>query len=119
MCAVCEGDANRFICALQLNTNSTPASDIIRPFLPSLLHSLGWPQTCDINILPLHTVGALLALTVRRVALRGSAGRRSGGMLTLRVEMAVTRFRGTGTTCISASLSSFAGVGTPAASTRP
>ena len=50
-------------------------------------------------------------LTVSRVSLRVCGGRRSGGTLMRRVDMAVTRVSGTGSTCISAEPSFCAGAG--------
>ena len=54
-------------------------------------------------------------LRVRRVARRASGGRRSAGMLTLSVEMALSRVKGTGRICISALPSLLRGIGLPAA----
>ena len=50
-------------------------------------------------------------LTVSRVSFRVSCGRRSGGTFMRRVDMAVTKVSGTGSTCISAGPSFFAGAG--------
>ena len=52
-----------------------------------------------------------LTLTVSRVSLRLSGGRRSGGTLMRSVDMAVTRLSGTGSTCISAAPCFMAGFG--------
>lgn len=54
-------------------------------------------------------------LRVSKVARRGSDCRKSLGKLTLRVEMALKRVRGTGRTCISALPSLLNGMGLPAA----
>ncbi len=56
-----------------------------------------------------------LTLRVRRVARRASGGRRSFGMLILRVEMALSKVMGTGRMCISALPSLLMGMGLPAA----
>ncbi len=59
-----------------------------------------------------------LTLRVRRVARRASGGRRSFGMLILRVEMALSKVMGTGRMCISALPSLLMGMGLPAADTQ-
>ena len=59
--------------------------------------------------------GLQLTLRVSRVDLRGSGWRRSVGRLTLSVDMALSRVRGTGSTCISALPSLLSGIGLPAA----
>lgn len=59
-----------------------------------------------------------MTLSVSRVERRGSGWRRSLGKLTLSVEMALSRVRGTGSTCISALPSLLSGMGLPAAATH-
>ena len=61
---------------------------------------------------------SVLTLRVRRVARRASGGRRSFGMLILRVEMALSKVMGTGRMCISALPSLLMGMGLPAAGTQ-
>ena len=57
-------------------------------------------------------------LRVSRVALLASGGRRSEGMLTLRLEMALSRVKGTGRITISALPSLLTGIGLLAACTH-
>lgn len=67
-------------------------------------------QQCP-GVLRLRAGGEAPTLTVARVSLRISGGRRSGGTLTRSVDIAVTRLSGTGSTCISAAPSFPAGSG--------
>lgn len=60
-----------------------------------------------------------LTLRVSKVDRRGSGWRRSVGRLTLSVEMALSRVRGTGSTCISALPSLLSGIGLPPAPYAP